>query len=876
MFAQEYDADAAIRVQPKGQAFQFLVPPRLQPHFQSHEFEAYTQRLVSRLVRRAATFVDVGAHTGFYSLLAAQHNPTVRVLACEPIPETADILERNVRENCPGRVTVHRCAISATTGPATIYRSAASDNCSFCPHPNAAPIGSEEVVTRTIDSLLDDMEPGPLLVKIDTDGHELDVLAGMSATFERFADLGLIVEFNPKMLRAAGHEPGALLRRLDDLGLAVFLLDDDQGQAYRLDGSTDWTALLDASGYANLYCRPRPLALHVVLFSHTAAMAGAERSLLELARELIDDYWCLVSAVCPGEGPLLEKLTAIGAATLSADYVWWCGAGGHPAAPGERLVHDLRSLQAQLTPALRRIDPDVIWTQTLTIPWGALAALELGKPHVWSVCEYGEQAHGLTFPMPRAEILRTIESWSDYIFTNSRALLHDLFPDLPPEHGDHLYRHIPISRPVASSGERLWRLEGATRLALLGTLQPGKGQIVALHAVQQLVHDGLAVELLLAGYATPESLDDLQTLVGELGIGDRVRHVGYLADPYPVLAAADIVLVCSQSEGFCRVAVEGMLLGRAVVYPHTAGLADYMIDGQTGLAYNPPGDHHALAGRTAELIRDPQRRAGLGQMASAYAEQMFSPAAYGGKAYQTLKRLQEQGKTSQPAAASTPLLPQLAQVALFGKLSAELRSDLQAERSALAEQRRAMARALHQQVRQLGAHRNRQMLFWRAGRTATTAVAAEAVSTRLALALCKWRLRFELSADVFDRHWPDFQTLFLSGLFDEAFYQAANPEVQTISSLWHYLTQGGFEGRDPNPLFDSDWYLEVNPDVAGVGCNPLVHYVRFGAAERRSPHLCFDAPRYLGSYPDVAASGLDALTHFLHHGWREGRAFGPG
>ena len=398
MFDREYDVGSLVSVQPVGQDFRFLVTPRFRTHYETEEFEAFTQRLVSRFVRRATTFVDVGAHHGFYSLLAAHHNPAIRILACEPIPETAEILARNIQDHHLAGCTIHRCAISSTTGHATIHRSMASDNCSFCPHPNAPPIGTETVETRTIDSLLSDVEPGPLLIKIDTDGHEWEILAGMTETIKRFADLSMVTEFNPKMIRAAGRQPADLLARLEELGLAVFLLDDTRKLAYRIDRKTDWTTLMKPSGYANLFCRPRTLALHVALFSHSAALGGAERSLLELARELIDDHWCVVSAVCPDQGPLVEELARIGAATLVADYHWWCGPDADELTMREWLIRDLRTVGPQMTSVLRRMDPDVIWTQTLTFPWGALAARALHKPHVWSVCEYGDPDYDLDFP----------------------------------------------------------------------------------------------------------------------------------------------------------------------------------------------------------------------------------------------------------------------------------------------------------------------------------------------------------------------------------------------------------------------------------------------------------------------------------------------
>jgi FkbM family methyltransferase len=880
MFDSEYDVGSVVAVQARGQDFRFHVTPRFRTHYETEEFEAYTQRLVSRLVRRAATFVDVGAHYGFYSLLAAHHHPALRILACEPIPETAEVLARNIQEHRLAGVTIHRCAISSRSGRATMHRSLASDNCSFCPHPNAPPIGSEAVETRTIDSLLAEVEPGPLLLKIDTDGHEWEILTGMSETLQRFADLALIIELNPKMIRAAGHQPSDFLGRLDEFGLAVFLLDDTRRRAYRIDRNTDWTTLMNPSGYANLYCRPKPLALHVALFSHTADLGGAERSLLELARELIDDHWCLVSTVCAGNGPLVEKLAEVGAATLEADYHWWCGPTETGSAICQRLGHDLRALESQVTPVLRRLNPDVVWTQTLTIPWGALAARALCKPHVWSVCEYGDPEHDLVFPFARAELVRTIAQWSDHVFTATPSLLGDLFPDLPAERASDLYRHISIAQPVGSCGADLWRHAGATRLALLGGLQPGKGQKVALHAVKRLAGQGHAVELLLAGAANPASQHEIQTLIDELGVAQQVRYVGCLADPYPAIAAADIVLVCSRREGFCRVAVEAMLLGRAVVYANAGGPADFMIDGQTGLAY-APGDEQALAERIADLIADPVRRTAIGQRARRHAEQLFSADSYGGKVYRTLQRLRDQGPADRSTGLSLLAVLERAEAAALGAVSSELeavRQHRDALQEAVRQHRDALQEALRLQVSQLPRGRRSGLLsLLLRGRTKATARAVQpgVFGARLSLLLCKLRLRLGTPASQWRSRWADLKTIVLSGLFDETFYRAVHPEREAgVVPVLDYLDRGGFQGRDPNPLFDSDWYLKQNPDAAAAGYNPLVHYIRHGAAERRNPHPCFDSSWYLENNPDVAAAGVEPLAHFLHHGWREGRSFG--
>lgn len=81
-----------------------------------------------------------------------------------------------------------------------------------------------------------------------------------------------------------------------------------------------------------------------------------------------------------------------------------------------------------------------------------------------------------------------------------------------------------------------------------------------------------------------------------------------------------------------------------------------------------------------------------------------------------------------------------------------------------------------------------------------------------------------------------------SGLFDENWYLSKNPDVAQakVDPLLHYLRYGGFEGRDPGPEFNSSWYLATYKDVKKAKINPLIHYLRYGKQERRIPHPGFE------------------------------------
>jgi hypothetical protein len=72
-----------------------------------------------------------------------------------------------------------------------------------------------------------------------------------------------------------------------------------------------------------------------------------------------------------------------------------------------------------------------------------------------------------------------------------------------------------------------------------------------------------------------------------------------------------------------------------------------------------------------------------------------------------------------------------------------------------------------------------------------------------------------------------------STLFQQDWYLARNPDVAQsgIDPARHYLLAGGFEGRDPGPEFSSTWYLEMYLDGQLTEINPLLHYLKNGKAQ---------------------------------------------
>jgi len=99
-------------------------------------------------------------------------------------------------------------------------------------------------------------------------------------------------------------------------------------------------------------------------------------------------------------------------------------------------------------------------------------------------------------------------------------------------------------------------------------------------------------------------------------------------------------------------------------------------------------------------------------------------------------------------------------------------------------------------------------------------------------------------------------------LFDTNFYLSQCPRPPKVNALSDYLARGDAEGRRPHPLFDPEYYLRCNPEVGKVGMNSLLHYVLHGAAEGRMPHPWFQPDYYLTVCPTAQNSG-NPLVHFV-------------
>lgn len=158
-----------------------------------------------------------------------------------------------------------------------------------------------------------------------------------------------------------------------------------------------------------------------------------------------------------------------------------------------------------------------------------------------------------------------------------------------------------------------------------GHMEPRKGVGVIMKAAIHLVDVlGIAdVQFLLCGNRDGEELVYTRALEGTLA-AQHVTFGGYRSDVARLMQSAAVGTIASTGwDSFTMSAVELMASGVPLVVSRLQGLAETVVEGETGFTFSP-GAHEELAVRLAELLRDEPRRSALGAAARARAVREFS------------------------------------------------------------------------------------------------------------------------------------------------------------------------------------------------------------------------------------------------------------
>lgn len=217
----------------------------------SGDVERGLRLFLGRVLKPGDVFVDAGANIGLHAVAAAHAvGEQGRVYAFEAMPRTCEHLRSSVRlSGVESQVEVVPVALGARDEDDRAFNiGAVAGHSSLYPLDEA--VETIHVDVRRLDGMVG--EAPVALVKIDVEGAELDVLAGMTALIERNPDMGLVAEYAVSHLGRAGTSEAEWEGFRARHGYALYRIDDLTGACVPL---ADFSQLRDQVSSNVLLCR---------------------------------------------------------------------------------------------------------------------------------------------------------------------------------------------------------------------------------------------------------------------------------------------------------------------------------------------------------------------------------------------------------------------------------------------------------------------------------------------------------------------------------------------------------------------------------------------------------------------------------------------
>jgi FkbM family methyltransferase len=174
--------------------------------------------ILKKILRPNDAFLDIGANIGYFSLLAANNSPTIKVISFEPVNDLFQKLNENISINNIKNIMSVNTAVGETNEEKELFISA-NDNLgmSSFQQPENYSGKKEKVKVVAIDDWFKTSGLNKIdLIKLDVEGSELATLKGMKEVLQNQRP-ALIVEVNPETLGMFGLKPVDIFDYLNQL-----------------------------------------------------------------------------------------------------------------------------------------------------------------------------------------------------------------------------------------------------------------------------------------------------------------------------------------------------------------------------------------------------------------------------------------------------------------------------------------------------------------------------------------------------------------------------------------------------------------------------------------------------------------------------------
>jgi len=187
-------------------------------------YEKFETQTVKQYIKPGDVVLDLGANIGYYTLIFAKLvGKQGKVYAFEPDPNNFKLLQKNIEVNNYTNVELIQKAVSDKNGKATMYivEEHPAGNRLFDAH-DKADRNTIEVKTIRLDDFFNNDNHEINFIKMDVEGTENKVIAGMPLILRKTKKLKMMVEFAPTLIKESGIDPRQFFQPFLDNNFQIF------------------------------------------------------------------------------------------------------------------------------------------------------------------------------------------------------------------------------------------------------------------------------------------------------------------------------------------------------------------------------------------------------------------------------------------------------------------------------------------------------------------------------------------------------------------------------------------------------------------------------------------------------------------------------
>jgi glycosyltransferase involved in cell wall biosynthesis len=369
--------------------------------------------------------------------------------------------------------------------------------------------------------------------------------------------------------------------------------------------------------------------MKILVLSHTSDLiGGAERSMLD-----VFDNWTKNYDIEPifilrePLGSMVGEMKKRGWKYHSVKFTFW----SHPSPPKKGEVFRDSTLNAKavkkIEKLIKRINPDIVITNTIVSPWAALAAYKQNVPHIWFVREYGDLDHGRYFEMNHDQVYKDIGNLSNLVVSNSVTLAKHIELYVDKAKVTTLYNPFNIKKMKEMAAKKVpnpYKYLDSLKLVMTSNISRGKGQLEAIEAVGILNQKGGLAEICILGKNVDKPyFAEIEGIIKKYGIEDKVHFLGLQLNALAYVTLADVGVVASRKEAFGRTTFDYLVVGRPVIGADSGATPEMVKNGKNGYLFKP-GDSKELAKAVLNYAKNRSMLVAHGKYSSKLASEMMA------------------------------------------------------------------------------------------------------------------------------------------------------------------------------------------------------------------------------------------------------------